>query len=162
MAPARSRPTGLGIESEGLEMPLSELPEWDESKIKVLPMLWKNPVTGGLHFQVHPSGVMELLVDPIPEGKSKEGALYPDGAHLKDVEEVRKLLYDLQRPGIAPSLVYPHDWHEKDLILFHNRGVLHSVVGAFKPEEVRAFHQCNLAGSDDPKGPNEEDILKYT
>lgn len=39
MAPARSRPTGLGIESDGLEMPLNELPEWDESKIKILPMV---------------------------------------------------------------------------------------------------------------------------
>lgn len=27
--------------------------------------------------------------------------------------------------------VYPHDWHEKDLVLFHNRGVLNSAVGAF-------------------------------
>jgi alpha-ketoglutarate-dependent taurine dioxygenase len=59
-----------------------------------------------------------------------------------------------------PQLVYPHDWHENDLVIFHNRGVLHSVVGAFKPEEVRAFHQCNLAASDDPKGPSTEDVEK--
>lgn len=47
------------------------------------------------------------------------------------------------------------------MVLFHNRGVLHSVVGAFSSDQVRAFHQCNLAASDDPAGPTEEDVLKY-
>ena len=47
------------------------------------------------------------------------------------------------------------------MILFHNRGVLHSAVGAFKPDQVRAFHQCNLAASDDPIGPSYADVLKY-
>jgi xanthine dioxygenase len=57
--------------------------------------------------------------------------------------------------------VYPHDWQEKDLVLFHNRGVLHTVVGAFTPDQVRAFHQCNLAASDDPVGPTPEDVRRY-
>jgi len=161
MAPAKALPTGLGIVSEGHELLLEELPDWEESKIKVFPMLWKNPVTGALHFQVHPCGVTEIIVDPLPAGKGKEDVLYPDGAHLKDLAEVRKILYEMQRPGIAPSLVYPHDWKEKDLVLFHNRGLLHTVVGAFKPTEVRAFHQCNLAASDDPQGPNEQDIEQF-
>lgn len=161
MAPAHAKSTGLGIETEGLEYPLSELPPWDESKIKVFPLLWKNPVTGDLHFQAHPCGVMELHVDPLPEGAKREGALYPDGVRITDLGTVRDLLYKMQRPAIAPPLVYPHDWHEKDLVIFHNRGVLHSVVGAFKPEQVRAFHQCNLAASDEPVGPNEEDVKKY-
>ena len=39
MAPAKSRSTGLGIESEGLELRLSELPNWEESKVKILPMV---------------------------------------------------------------------------------------------------------------------------
>ncbi len=50
---------------------------------------------------------------------------------------------------------------ENDLVLFHNRGVIHTVVGAFRPDEVRKFHQCNLAASDDPLGPSIEDVLKY-
>ncbi|PBK59316.1 Clavaminate synthase-like protein [Armillaria solidipes] len=161
MAPAHAMSTGLGIESEGLELPLSELPPWEEAKQKILPILWKNPVTGELHFQVHPCGAAELLVEPIPEGKSREGALYPDGARLTDLKEVRGLLYKMQRPAIAPKLVYPHDWNEKDLVIFHNRGVLHTVVGAFTPDQVRAFHQCNLAASDDPTGPSAEDVKKW-
>ncbi|KAG6335453.1 hypothetical protein ID866_3627 [Astraeus odoratus] len=161
MAPARAMPTGLGIETEGLELPLNDLPEWEESKIKTLPMLWKNPVTGELHFQVHPCGVQELIIAPLPERAKRDGALYPDGAHLRDLNEVRSLLYRIQRPAIAPQFVYPHDWKERDLVLFHNRGVLHTVVGAFKPDQVRVFHQCNLAASDVPAGPSEEDVLKW-
>lgn len=161
MAPAHAMPTGLGIELEGLELPLNELPEWEESKLKILPILWKNPITGALSFQVHPCGAMELLVDPLPEGAKREGALYPDGGVISNLKEVRELLYKMQRPAIAPQLVYPHDWHERDLVLFHNRGVLHTVVGAFTKDQVRAFHQCNLAASDDPEGPNAEDVKKW-
>ena len=69
---------------------------------------WKNPVTGKLHFQVHPCGAQELLIDPLPAGASREGALYPDGAHLKDLKEVRGMLYKMQRPAIAPKASIYH------------------------------------------------------
>ncbi|KAE9407331.1 Clavaminate synthase-like protein [Gymnopus androsaceus JB14] len=143
--------------SEGLEMAFDELPPWSGEKIKVYPVLWKNPVTKALSFQVHP----KLIINPLPAGIAREGALHPDGAHITDLKEVRELLYKMQRPAIAPSLVYPHDWHEKDLVLFHNRGILHSVVGAFTPDQVRMFHQCNLAASDNPIGSSDEDIIKW-
>ncbi|KAI9510760.1 alpha-ketoglutarate dependent xanthine dioxygenase [Russula earlei] len=161
MAPAAAHSTGLAIETEGKERPLAELPSWVEDKVKVFPVTWKNPVTGALHFQVHPCAAQELHVDPLPDGAPREGALYPDGAHLTDLKEVRDLLYKMQRPAIAPNLVYPHDWKEKDLVLFHNRGLLHTVVGAFRPDQVRAFHQCNLAASDEPVGPTTEDVRRY-
>lgn len=179
MAPAHALSTGLGIETEGLELPYSELPPWEESRRKTFPIvspllrarnvaaltrpsqLWKNPVTGELSFQVHPCGVAELLIEPLPAAAKREAALYPDGAHLTDLKEVRGLLYRMQRPGIAPPLVYPHDWRERDLVLFHNRGLLHSVVGAFRKDQVRAFHQCNLAASDDPTGPSAADVAKW-
>ncbi len=38
-------------------------------------------------------------------------------------------------------------------VLFHNRGTLHSVVGAFAEDEVRLFRQCNVAASEFPLGP---------
>lgn len=66
---------------------------------------------------------------------------------------MREIVYRLQRPGIAPDLVYAHDWEEGDLVLFNNHGVIHSVVGAFAAEEVRIFRQCNLASSEPPQGP---------
>lgn len=39
MAPAHAKATGLGIETEGLEMPLDELPSWEESKVKIFPLV---------------------------------------------------------------------------------------------------------------------------
>ncbi|GLD82991.1 taurine catabolism dioxygenase [Collybia sordida] len=161
MSPAHITSTGLGIESEGLEMPLDELPEWEDAKCKTLPVLWKNEATGKLHFQVHPCGVTELLVDPLPAGANREGALYPDGTHLTDLREVREVLYKMQRPAIAPKHAYPHDWRENDLILFHNRGVMHSVVGALTKDQIRVFHQCNFSGSDDPLGPSTTDVKNW-
>lgn len=162
MSKAHALPTGLGIENEGLELPLDALPEWDESKVKVYPLCWKNPVTGALHVQVHPCGAMALHVDPLPADTTPPAdALYPDGADVTDLKEVRELLYRIQRPGIAPGLVYAQDWDEGDLVLFHNRGLLHSVVGAFKPDQLRMFHQCNLAASDEPVGPSAQDVRTY-
>jgi hypothetical protein len=57
-----------------------------------------------LHFQVHPCGAQELLVDPLPKGSNREGALYPDGAHITDLKQVREILYEMQRPAITPSV----------------------------------------------------------
>ncbi|KAF9444767.1 hypothetical protein P691DRAFT_786088 [Macrolepiota fuliginosa MF-IS2] len=73
MVPARATPTGFGTESEGLELSLEELPLWKA--------LWKNLVTGNSHFQVHPCGAKELVVDPLLEGTDREGVLYLGGTH---------------------------------------------------------------------------------
>jgi len=165
MSKAASNSVGLGLESEDKELSEEDLPAWEESKVKRYPLLWKNPMTGELHLQAHPSAIKELIIAPLPASSStrttRDAALYPDGAHLTDLKQVRKTLYDLQRPAIAPRYVYAHDWAENDFALFHNQGVLHTVVGAFKDDEVRVFHQCNLAASSDPVGPSEEDIAKY-
>jgi hypothetical protein len=39
MAPAHSLSTGLGMETEGREKPWDELPAWEESKIKIFPVV---------------------------------------------------------------------------------------------------------------------------
>jgi alpha-ketoglutarate-dependent taurine dioxygenase len=138
MSAAKSRPDGLGLISEVLETPLENLPPIDEAKIQTLPLVWKSPITNALALQIHPSAVRKLHL--------------ADGSTIDDLEEVRRIIHDLQRPGIAPKYVYPHDWEEGDFVLFHNRGVLHSVVGAFAEEEVRLFRQCNVAASHFPVG----------
>lgn len=139
MADAKSRSDGLGMLSEGREMQRSQLPEVDESKVKIYPMCWKNPVTGKLALQVHPSAVEKLHLS--------------DGTVIDDLEMVRDIVHKLQRPGIAPKFVYAVDWDEGDLALFNNHGVLHSVTGSFEPDEVRIFRQCNLAASEPPLEP---------
>jgi alpha-ketoglutarate-dependent taurine dioxygenase len=144
MSGAKSRPTGLGMVSEGKELLLSELPAIEEEKIQILPMTWRNPVTGKLALQIHPSAVCKLHL--------------ADGSVIDNLAEVREIVYGLQRPGIAPKLVYAHDWEEGDFVLFHNRGLLHSVVGAFAKDEVRLFRQCNIAASHFPEGSGEERV----
>ncbi|KAH6651686.1 TfdA family taurine catabolism dioxygenase TauD [Truncatella angustata] len=144
MSTAKARSTGLGMISQGKEIPMSELPPIEEDKIQILPMCWRNPVTGKLAVQVHPSAVRKIHLK--------------DGTVIDDLEKVREIVYRLQRPGIAPKMVYAHDWEEGDFVLFHNRGVLHSVVGAFAEDEVRLFRQCNVAASFLPEGPLEVSV----
>lgn len=139
MSKAKSRSDGLGLYSDALELPEHELPSIDEAKVQILPMVWKNPVTEKLALQIHPSAVRKIHLK--------------NGDVIDDLEAVRDIVHRLQRPGISPHLVYAHDWKEGDMVLFNNRGVLHSVVGAFTPEEVRLFRQCNMAASDPPLPP---------
>lgn len=143
MSGAKSRADGLGLLSQDIELPVEQLPPVDASQIQILPMCWKNPFTSKLALQVHPSAVRRLHL--------------AGGTVIDDLAEVRDICHRLQRPGIAPANVYAHDWDAGDLVLFHNRGVLHSVVGAFAEGEVRLFHQCNVAASHFPAGP--DDVL---
>ena len=139
MSGAKSKSDGLGLFSDGLELNESDLPPIDTSKIQILPMVWKNPVTGKLAVQMHPSAVRKIHLK--------------NGEVIDDLEKVREIVHRLQRPGIAPERVYAHDWEEGDLVLFNNQGVLHSVVGAFAEDELRLFRQCNMAASEPPLGP---------
>ena len=77
---------------------------WDDK-------VWKNPVTANLHFIVHPCGAKEILIDPLPKGAKREGTLYPDGAVISDLKEVRGLLYKMQRPAISPSVSFLTSTH---------------------------------------------------
>ena len=51
MAPAHAMPTGLGIESEDLELQLDQLPPWDESKVKIFPVVRTSPFFLGYSLQ---------------------------------------------------------------------------------------------------------------
>ena len=140
MSAAKSRSDGLGMVSDGKELPLSELPPVNEADIKILPMCWKNPVTGKLAVQIHPSAIKAIHL--------------PNGEVVSDLAKARELVHKLQRPAISPQYVYSHDWVEGDLVLFNNQGVTHTVVGAFGPEEKRLFRQCNMASSEGVMGPD--------
>lgn len=74
---------------------------------------------------MHPCGIEQIFVDALPAGYrgDRNTALYPDGTTISDLKEVRDLMYKLQRPAISPKYVYAHNWKERDLCLFHNRGV---------------------------------------
>jgi alpha-ketoglutarate-dependent taurine dioxygenase len=139
MSKARAFSNGLGLYTEDRELAESDLPPIDHSKIQILPMAWKNPVTGKLALQVHPACVRKIHL--------------ADGSVIDDLEHVRDIIYKLQRPAISPQYVYAHNWTEGDMILFNNHGLLHSVVGSLRPDQIRVFRQCNLAASEPPAGP---------
>jgi alpha-ketoglutarate-dependent taurine dioxygenase len=145
MSKAKSRSNGLGIVSEGLELSEDELPLFEDDKLKIYPMAWKNPFTGKLAMMVYPTCVRKIHLK--------------DGTILDNLSEIRDRLYRLQRRAIDPKYVYTHDWEEGDLVLFNNHGVMHSIVGSFKDDvEVRLFRQCNMAASRPPLSP--EGILQ--
>ncbi|EPY51245.1 sulfonate dioxygenase [Schizosaccharomyces cryophilus OY26] len=145
---ARALPNGLSMYSEGLELPKDKLPDWQEDKIKTFPLLWKNPVTGKLALQTHGCCAEKIYIDN------------PDGSTtiIDDLAKVREIIYDYQRPGINPERVYCHDWKEGDFVIFHNRGLIHCITGAYDDSQTRILHQCNLAASHPPVGPTAEEI----
>src|SRR5205085_1286131 len=63
MRNARARSNGLGLLSEGLELPREELPPFEDRKITTLPLVWTNPLTGRLSLQLHAYCVEDLRVD---------------------------------------------------------------------------------------------------
>jgi alpha-ketoglutarate-dependent taurine dioxygenase len=137
MKRARARSNGLGLLSEGRELARDELPPFDPAKTTTLPLVWVNPLTGRRSLQLHAYCVEDVVVD---------------GAPIGDLAECRRILYDLMRPAIAPARVYAHPWRDGDLVIFHNRGLWHSVVGSLRPSDLRVYHQCNLASSEPPIG----------
>ena len=135
---ARANSTGLGLVSEGKELERDALPPFKPEEIVTLPLVWLNPLTREPALQAHACCVEALIID---------------GEPVTDLAECRQILYDLMRPAIAPDKVYAHPWQAGDLVIFNNRGVWHSVVGALKPSDHRVYHQCNLASSEPPLGP---------
>ncbi|ABN64272.1 putative dioxygenase [Scheffersomyces stipitis CBS 6054] len=145
ISPAGATSDGLTMVSEGKEFAFDKLPEWEESKIKKLPMVWTNPVTKEPHLQLHGCCLYKMHT------KKEDGSV-----ETIDLVEAREKAHKLMRPSIAPSEVLAHSWKQGDLVIFFNRGVWHSVTGEFKgvgaegKDERRLMHQCNIASSNDP------------
>lgn len=135
ISPARATSDGLTMVSENKETSFDELPEWEESKVKKLPMVWTNPETGKHHLQVHGCCIYKLH--------------RADGSVI-ELEEARKEVHRVMRPAISPENIYVHGWKSGDLAIFYNQGVLHSVTGHFAEGEKRLMHQCNIASGVDP------------
>ncbi|ODV62565.1 TauD/TfdA dioxygenase family protein [Ascoidea rubescens DSM 1968] len=136
ISPARATSDGITMVSENKERSFGDLPPWEESKVKKLPMVWTNPTTGKQHLQFHGCCAYKLI-------NNKTGKETP-------LEETRDLLQRLYRPAISPENIYCHSWKEGDLVIFYNRGVSHSVTGEFAEKDKRLMHQCNIASGEDP------------
>jgi alpha-ketoglutarate-dependent taurine dioxygenase len=63
-----------------------------------------------------------------------------------DLTKVRKICRDLQQRVYSPSTIYAHRWTEGDIVIFHNRGVMHSITGQLSQHpQRRLMWQCNMA-----------------
>ena len=132
---------GLSLAPEGNELPLDQLPAWEQSKVKTLPLLWKNPLTGEPALMVHGCCIQKLIL--------------PDGKVLDKVEEVRAIIHKLQRQALQAENVFVAGYNPGDLVMFHNRGVWHATVGSLafdNPDHRRLIHQLNLVSSAEIQG----------
>ncbi|ODQ64920.1 Clavaminate synthase-like protein [Nadsonia fulvescens var. elongata DSM 6958] len=126
---------GISMHSEGKELSFDDLPEWETEKIKRLPLVWTNPVTGKHHLQAHGCCVWKLE---------------RENGEVLELEQARKELRRVLRPAISPKEILAFSWEAGDLVIFYNRGVLHSVTGHFAEGQKRLMHQCNIASGQDP------------
>lgn len=75
---------------------------------------------------------------------------------MDDVEEVREVVYKMQSKIYAAENIYAHHWQEGDVVIFHNRGVMHSITGQlakYKEQEDkrRLLWQCTMTSTTPPK-----------
>lgn len=110
-----------------------------------LQMVWRSPLNPSRPFlQVHGCCVYKLTTrDP------KTGEVV---SVIDDVEEVRRVVYAMQSKIYAAERIYAHRWVEGDLVIFHNRGVMHSITGQLaKKETKRLLWQCTMTSGAPPK-----------
>ncbi|KAH8651228.1 alpha-ketoglutarate dependent xanthine dioxygenase [Xylariales sp. PMI_506] len=143
----KSTEDGLTIPTFGKEVPVDQLSEWSWDKVAEHPMVWRNPLNPTRPFlQVHGCCVYKLTTRDPATGKVTV---------VDDVEEVRRIVYRMQQKVYAAENIYAHRWVEGDLVVFHNRGVMHSITGQLEkqPDELRKrlLWQCTMTSQNPPQ-----------
>ncbi|ORY63816.1 alpha-ketoglutarate dependent xanthine dioxygenase [Leucosporidium creatinivorum] len=133
---------GSSIITEGKEVPLEDLPPYDEDKIQTLPMVWHNPLNGEKSLMIHGQVAMRVNVKTSPDSPVKV---------LEDLGEVRAFLQTYQTPILMPEYVYCHNHQEGDLAVWYNHGMWHSITEFPTSCGPRIMHQCNLGHNEEPK-----------
>lgn len=126
-------------------------------------MVWRNPENPDRPFlQVHGCCVYKLTTRDPATGFASV---------IDDVAEVRKIVYGFQKRIWAVENIYAHRWEEGDLVIFHNRGVMHSITGQLAQhrddeDKKRLLWQCTMTSGTPPKafrkypGLNETGFVK--
>ncbi|KAJ6084295.1 hypothetical protein N7486_011095 [Penicillium sp. IBT 16267x] len=84
-------------------------------------MVWRNPLNPDRPFlQVHGCCVYK---------SSTRNPATGEVTVIDDVENVRDVVYNMQKKIYAAENIYAHRWEEGDLVIFHNRDVMHSITG---------------------------------
>ena len=105
-------------------------------------MVWRNHGNSKPHLQILGCCVYALrTTDPITG----------EVTTIDDLDEARRMCRKLTSKVYTPENIYAHRWREGDVVIFHNRGVLHSITGELnrasgEPDpEKRLFWQCTMA-----------------
>ena len=107
-----------GLENDGTPI--------DDPKAKIYPLVWTCEKTGEKALMPHPRCMDHL-----------ENASL--GKHLGSTAS-RLLIEELMRPAIEPDLVYVHQWHTGDLVIWNNRCLWHSATGNLSETDRRVQH----------------------
>lgn len=106
-------------------------------------MAWKNPATGKPSLQILGCCVLALRTR-----SPNTGAI----TTIDDLAEVRRICHSFQSRVYRPAHIYAHRWRKGDLVIFHNRGVMHSITGQLSQHpERRLLWQCNMASLTPPE-----------
>lgn len=111
-------------------------------------MVWRNAGNGEPHLQVLGCCVYALHTKDPATGKLTV---------MSDLDEVRKTCHKLTSKVYQPDTIYVHRWQEGDLVIFHNRGVVHSITGELTTPntdddpEKRLFWQCSMISGTQPE-----------
>ncbi|KAK7934907.1 sulfonate dioxygenase [Apiospora marii] len=138
---------GMVIAKSGQEKRIEDLDEWSWDKVHAFPMVWRNHGNGKPHLQVLGCCVYALRTTNPATGEVTV---------IDNLNDVRGICHKLTRKVYAPENIYAHRWQEGDLVIFHNRGVLHSITGELsRPSgesdpEKRLFWQCTMASGTVP------------
>ncbi|KXS17240.1 Clavaminate synthase-like protein [Gonapodya prolifera JEL478] len=140
----KAESTGCTLVSEGKEVPLDELPPWEEERLTVLPLVWRNPLTCRPSLQLH-GIVASAFVTKNPDGSETT---------MDDLPRVRERILELMRPAVGPEYVLAVKGEAGDLLVWDNWTLWHSVMSNLDgddPGDLRIMHQCNLAASYPPE-----------
>ncbi|KAF4895112.1 putative dioxygenase [Colletotrichum viniferum] len=140
---------GLSIPTMGKEVPIEQLSEWSWENVAEHPMVWRNPLNPDRPFlQVHGCCVFQLTTRDPATGEIL--------SVVDDVAKVREIVYGFQKRIWAAENIYAHRWEEGDVVIFHNRGVMHSITGQLAQykedeEKKRLMWQCTMTSGTAPQ-----------
>ncbi|KAH7028929.1 alpha-ketoglutarate dependent xanthine dioxygenase [Microdochium trichocladiopsis] len=134
---------GLTIARVGDERALDDLPEWSWDKVQSHPMVWKNPGSPD-------KPLLEILGCCVYALRTKDPQT-GQVTEISDLARVREIVHGMQKKVLRrPEYIYAHAWEEGDLVVFHNKGVWHSITGNLDGVE-RILWQCTMESGVEPE-----------
>ncbi|GJC86327.1 putative dioxygenase C576.01c [Colletotrichum liriopes] len=144
MGECKGKANGLGVVSQGKELTLEELGNYEEASVKKYPMVWVNPVTGEKAFMVHGICARKMFVRSNVDEKPEV---------IDDVIRIREWLRQIQERVLKPEYIMLPKAEEGDIIMWANYQTFHTAVDYPDNLGPRTMHQANIGASSGPVGP---------